>query len=101
MTEKDTFPVIAEGLERRFKDVEAVRGIDLQISRGEIFGFLGPNGAGKSTTVRMLTTLLLPRARRLPPRSARLRRQLPPLSRRPRLKSPPLRRVSRTSSLVT
>jgi ABC-2 type transport system ATP-binding protein len=60
MTEKDIYPVIAEDLQRRFKDVEAVRGIDLQIGRGEIFGFLGPNGAGKSTTVRMLTTLLLP-----------------------------------------
>ncbi|MEA2434752.1 MAG: type transport system ATP-binding protein [Actinomycetota bacterium] len=60
MTEKGAYPVVAENLQRRFKDVEAVRGIDLQISRGEIFGFLGPNGAGKSTTVRMLTTLLLP-----------------------------------------
>jgi ABC-2 type transport system ATP-binding protein len=50
------------GLVRRFKDVEAVAGIDLTISPGEIYGFLGPNGAGKSTTVHMLTTLLPPTA---------------------------------------
>src|SRR5437764_8366917 len=53
-----------EGLVRRFKDVEAVAGIDLAISPGEIYGFLGPNGAGKSTTVHMLTTLLPPAAGR-------------------------------------
>jgi ABC-2 type transport system ATP-binding protein len=39
-------------------DLTAVRGIDLTVRRGEVFGFLGPNGAGKTTTVRMLCTLL-------------------------------------------
>src|SRR5947207_6708515 len=53
--------VEARGLSRTFKGgVEAVRGIDLTIDAGEVFGFLGPNGAGKTTTVRMLCTLLPP-----------------------------------------
>jgi ABC-2 type transport system ATP-binding protein len=38
--------------------VEAVRGVDLAVTQGEVYGFLGPNGAGKATTVRMLTTLM-------------------------------------------
>jgi ABC-2 type transport system ATP-binding protein len=38
--------------------VEAVRGVSINVARGEVFGFLGPNGAGKTTTLRMLTTLL-------------------------------------------
>ncbi len=50
----------ATDLVRRFGEVEAVRGVSLEIEEGEIYGFLGPNGAGKSTTVRILTTLLEP-----------------------------------------
>jgi ABC-2 type transport system ATP-binding protein len=50
--------VDAQGLVKHYDDVEAVRGVDLRVDAGEVFGFLGPNGAGKSTTVRMLTTLL-------------------------------------------
>ena len=45
---------------RKVTIVEAVRGVDFSVQRGEIFGFLGPNGAGKSTTLRMLATLLRP-----------------------------------------
>ncbi|MFF2850600.1 ABC transporter ATP-binding protein [Streptomyces sp. NPDC058001] len=56
--------ITASGLARTFMTrrgpVEAVRGIDLSVRRGEILGFLGPNGAGKTTTLRMLTTLLPP-----------------------------------------
>jgi ABC-2 type transport system ATP-binding protein len=59
----DGVPAVrTEGLVKHYDGgegtVEAVRGVDLEIHPGEIFGFLGPNGAGKSTTVRMLTTLL-------------------------------------------
>ncbi|HEX7162119.1 MAG TPA: ABC transporter ATP-binding protein [Trebonia sp.] len=53
-----------EDLRKTYKssrgDVEAVRGIDLDVPQGEFFGLLGPNGAGKSTTIGMLTTLVAP-----------------------------------------
>jgi ABC-2 type transport system ATP-binding protein len=50
----------AQGLVKRYGDVEAVCGISFAIRRGEIFGFLGPNGAGKTTTISMLSCLLEP-----------------------------------------
>ena len=54
----------SKGLRRVYKarkeEVEAVRGVDFTVEKGEIVGFLGPNGAGKTTTLRMLTTLLEP-----------------------------------------
>jgi ABC-2 type transport system ATP-binding protein len=50
------------GLVKRYGAKEAVKGIDLDVRAGEIFGFLGPNGAGKSTTIKMLCTLLTPDA---------------------------------------
>jgi lipooligosaccharide transport system ATP-binding protein len=46
--------VQARGLRKRFGAFEAVRGIDVDVARGEVFGFLGPNGAGKSSTMRMI-----------------------------------------------
>jgi ABC-2 type transport system ATP-binding protein len=52
--------IATEQLVKRYGEIEAVRGIDLSIMPGEIFGFLGPNGAGKSTTISMLCTLLRP-----------------------------------------
>lgn len=47
-------------LVKRFGDIEAVSGVDLNVQEGEIFGFLGPNGAGKTTTINILCTLLKP-----------------------------------------
>jgi ABC-2 type transport system ATP-binding protein len=56
----DAAVIEATGLSKRYGQIEAVRGIDLLVQRGEVFGFLGPNGAGKSTTISMLCTLLQP-----------------------------------------
>ena len=46
--------ITARGLRMSYGDLEAVRGIDLEVRRGEVFAFLGPNGAGKTTTVEVL-----------------------------------------------
>ena len=56
------YAVQTRAIARSFGDVKAVDGIDLDIPKGEIYGFLGPNGAGKTTLVRMLITLLMPTA---------------------------------------
>ena len=59
--EHDDIAIQTEGLTKVFPgDVRAVDGLDLQIRRGEVFGFLGPNGAGKTTSIRMMTGLLKP-----------------------------------------
>ena len=52
--------ITTAGLSRRFGDIVAVDGLDLEVKKGEVFGFLGPNGAGKTTTVRMLAALIAP-----------------------------------------
>src|SRR3990172_3649053 len=83
--------IVAEGLAKYFNpDIKAVDGLALDVPEGQIFGFLGANGSGKTTTVRMLTTLLRPTARRAevsgldlpppprpPPRDPRPRRPAP------------------------
>jgi ABC-2 type transport system ATP-binding protein len=52
--------IAVDGLQKRYGDFEAVRGISFDVAPGETFGFLGPNGAGKSTTISMLCTLIKP-----------------------------------------
>lgn len=54
----DEAVIQARGVGRRFGKLTAVDGVDLEVDRGEVFGFLGPNGAGKSTLIRMLVGLL-------------------------------------------
>ncbi|TME34889.1 MAG: ATP-binding cassette domain-containing protein, partial [Chloroflexi bacterium] len=54
----DQAVIAVHELAKNFGPVEAVRGIDLEVQPGEIFGFLGPNGAGKSTTINILCTLM-------------------------------------------
>ncbi|MGA5817919.1 ATP-binding cassette domain-containing protein [Kitasatospora sp. NPDC094028] len=54
----------AEGLRKRYRDHEALAGVDLSVAPGKVLGVLGPNGAGKTTTVRILATLLTPDAGR-------------------------------------
>ncbi|WP_078910685.1 ATP-binding cassette domain-containing protein [Streptomyces sp. NRRL S-87] len=57
-----TYAVLSEGLEKRYGSVEALRGLDLAVPEGTVYGLLGANGAGKTTAVRVLTTLTAPDA---------------------------------------
>jgi ABC-2 type transport system ATP-binding protein len=59
-TEMDDVVVMAERMCKSYGNVRALRGVDLQVRRGEIFGFLGPNGAGKTTTIRCLLDAIRP-----------------------------------------
>ncbi len=52
--------ILVEGLTKSYKNVKALKGIDLEVPRGTVLGLLGQNGAGKTTAVRILTTLLKP-----------------------------------------
>ena len=52
--------IYTENLTKSYGNVKAINNLDLQVHKGEIFGFLGPNGAGKTTTIRVLTTLTRP-----------------------------------------
>ena len=52
--------LMAQGLKKSYGKVRALRGVDLEVPRGEIFGYLGPNGAGKTTTIRCLLDLIRP-----------------------------------------
>ncbi|HZB47868.1 MAG TPA: ATP-binding cassette domain-containing protein [Mycobacteriales bacterium] len=62
MIERRSPAVEVSGLQKRYGEVHAVRGVDFSVHAGETFGFLGPNGAGKSTTINILCTLVRPTA---------------------------------------
>ncbi|MFE5299235.1 ATP-binding cassette domain-containing protein [Streptomyces sp. NPDC056632] len=55
-----TYAVLSEGLQKRYGEVHALRGLDLAVPEGTVCGVLGPNGVGKTTAVRVLTTLVSP-----------------------------------------
>jgi ABC-2 type transport system ATP-binding protein len=84
---QDTAALRVEGLTKRYivpgrEAVLAVRGLDFEVARGEVYGFLGPNGAGKTTTIRMLTGLARPTSGRAQVLGLDLDRDLPRIKKR-------------------
>lgn len=57
--------VVIDGLMKDYGEIRALRGVDLQVARGELIGFLGPNGAGKTTTIRCMLDLIRPNGGRI------------------------------------
>jgi ABC-2 type transport system ATP-binding protein len=60
MSMSDNLAIMTRGLLKSYGQVRALRGLDLEVQQGELFGFLGPNGAGKTTTIRCLLDLIRP-----------------------------------------
>ncbi len=60
MKASDTWVIDTHGLSKSYKDVEALKALDLRVAKNSIFGFLGPNGAGKTTTIKLLLGLTRP-----------------------------------------
>jgi ABC-type uncharacterized transport system ATPase subunit len=87
--------ISVRGLAKTYRGgVEAVKGIDFEVTPGEVFGLLGPNGAGKSTTIGMLTTTIAPTAGREQPS----RPQVRPGACQPPQKDPRRRRHARAAT---
>ena len=59
-TDSINLAIDTQGLSKRYKDVDALKSLDLTVARNSIFGFLGPNGAGKTTTIKLLLGLIRP-----------------------------------------
>src|SRR5690554_4485461 len=59
---ESSLAIDVEGLTKSYGSVQALRGVNLKVKRGEILGFLGPNGAGKTTTIRCLLDLIRPQS---------------------------------------
>lgn len=60
--DRNGIAIRTQGLEKSYGKIQALKGVNLQVRRGELFGFLGPNGAGKTTTIRCLLDLIRPQA---------------------------------------